>query len=164
MKGDTFLLFIDIIWGLNLLNRTVRVMRRSINGIDFQRTASRIDDIVPRSGGNKYSVASANLPTGTKTVFVRACKRQPVSAFYPDELVGVTMHLKPNIAADRNTHQGQLQVRSRPKRSTVILILHLSLFNVYRIRLGTEVKTITVTFAQDTTSFHISLYERRKNR
>lgn len=114
----------NIVRGFNLLNRTVRVMRRSINGIDFKRTVSRVDYVVPCSGRDEDSVASANLPTGTKPVFVRACKCQSVSAFYPDELVGVVMHFKSDIAADRNTHQGQLQMISRPERSTVVLILH----------------------------------------
>lgn len=104
----SFLAFRLLRFFLGTLNRAEGMVRRRIDGIDFQGDISRIDEIVPCAGGNDHGVAGVNFPAAGHLIFARSHYRQTAAAFNPQELVGITVNLRADIAAYRNAHQRYL--------------------------------------------------------
>ena len=86
------------------LNGAMWVMWRRIYRVNFERTVSDINDVVPCSSRNKNCVSGADWPLIIEPVFSRSHHNHAVAAFNPQELIGIRMYFQTNFPINRYTH------------------------------------------------------------
>ena len=110
----SFLMFPYVSLCLRCLHSTMRVMRRRINRINFERLISGVNNIVPCTCRNKNSKSVAYGSLKIKTFLGSSHHSYAVSAFQSDKLVCVRMYFQTNLSANRDTHQRELQMTPCP--------------------------------------------------
>ena len=102
--------------------RAERVLGRCVNGIHFQWTSARVDDIMPRTRRNHDCRVCVRFPLKRYGMLAIAHIHVRAALLNFDDLVQIIVHFQPDFTADGDRHHRDLQVRSRPKRGAEILV------------------------------------------
>lgn len=107
------------------------MLNRSIDGIEFQRFASGVGQIMPFSGGNDDGIIGIDFPRKSQVLRTVSDLYQPDALFNADELVRVLMSFQTDAFAGVEAHQGELEVPPRPEGEAEICVLFCDLLNVH---------------------------------
>jgi hypothetical protein len=115
------------------------VMRRCVDRVDLHRLIADVRDVVPGSRGHEDAPAVRHFLVERELILGRAHLHAPAPAVEPQELVRVRMRFEPDVAADRDRHQGDLQESAAPDHGPVVLVVERRLFEVERLGLRADV-------------------------
>ena len=79
---------------LGLLHRSERMLRRRVDGIEFQRRATDIADIMPGARRNQNGIVSVSLLLAIQIVFTPSHLDQGTSVFDSDKLIQIIVHFQ----------------------------------------------------------------------
>ena len=121
--------FIPILLGLH---RFPGMLWRSVDGGEFQRTISDVDDIVPCSGRDTHAVARAEFLFETELIGTAAHPYRALSLFNSYDMVCVLHDGEPYIGAWRYAHHCHLHETTGPYGIQIVLISHGSVMDIQR--------------------------------
>ena len=133
-RYDGLVVFCPFSIGFCSVNRAERMLRRRINGINFQRCSACVNNVVPLARRDDHGIITVHLLTVIQRIFRFAHHYKPTAAFNSQKLIKMRMYLKTDISARRNTHKRHLKVPARPQCRSEILICFSSFINVYNER------------------------------
>ena len=108
--------------GARAVYRARRVLRRRVDGVNFERLPPRVHEVVVSVRGYDERPAVAYRLAEIHVVRAVAHQHQPLSLLHADELVEMRVHLKADVLSGAQAHQRELQVLSRPHRGAVIVV------------------------------------------
>lgn len=126
------------------LDSTPGVVRGRIDGRQLQRAIAIVENVVPGAAGHKDSVTNMQRARAVQMAFVGAHLDNSFAGLHPDALVRVGMHLKADVIANRDAHQGHLKMMTGPECSSVVFVCTCGTGNVGCIRVGAVVSLIAV--------------------
>ena len=100
-----------------------RVVGRRVDRREFQRAIPGVNDVVPCTARHKNSIACTKPVLAVQPFSAAPHADKRLSFLHTDHLICFGVVLRADITANRNTHQGHLQVASCPKCGAEILIL-----------------------------------------
>lgn len=92
------------------LDSTPGVVRGRIDGRQLQRAIAIVENVVPGAAGHKDSVTNMQRARDVQMAFVGAHLDNGFAGLHPDVLVRIGMHLKADVIAHRDAHQGHLEM------------------------------------------------------
>jgi hypothetical protein len=120
-----FLLFGGIRFGFGFVNRSGRMVRRRIHGIQLQLPGlGSVDHIVVGSGGHDYRVVGAHR------MFFRSVEDKfRIPLFDPEKLIDLLMHLIADFLARLKAHEYQLAILPGKHHLPKIVVLESLFFD-----------------------------------
>ena len=121
------------------------VVGRCVDRRESQRTIPGVNDVVPCTARHKNNFACTKLVPAIQPLLAASHADKRLSFFHTNHLIcfGVVFHT--DITANRDTHQGHLQVASCPKRGAEIFISPCFTHDVCYKRLGAVIGPAGVT-------------------
>ena len=126
------------------LDSTPGVVRGRIDGRQLQRAIAIVENVVPGAAGHKDSVTNMQRARAVQMAFVGAHLDNSFAGLHSDALVRIGMHLKADVIADRDAHQGHLKMMTGPECSSVVFVCTCGTGNVGCIRVGAVVSLVAV--------------------
>src|SRR3546814_21121770 len=106
------------------MDRTVDVLRRSIDGVELQQLVAGVDDVVLSPCGNDDAIIALDGRANANDENLAA------TLLDPKELVTIIVYFEHDSLAWLQRHEHELQISARVENPTTVIIFLVQIFDV----------------------------------